>query len=109
VTQAAYPLAATRPSEYDGLHEHWTLLRSGVGLGSEQHMVGRLTSVSKLVFGPPHTFGWVRCSEIDKKNGLEAWERPDGTIAWLLRGAQLGRLPGSRSQPVIVHQRKRAN
>jgi hypothetical protein len=70
-------------------------------------MFGRFTDRSKLVFGPPHTFGWVRCSEIDK-NSLEAWERPDGTTAWLPRGAQLRRLPGSRSQPVIVLQGKRA-
>ena len=70
-------------------------------------MAGRFTSVAKFVFGPPHTFGWVRCSEVDKK-GLEAWERPDGTIAFLSRGAQLGRLPGSRSRPVVLQQRKRA-
>ena len=68
-------------------------------------MIGRFTNVSKFVFGPPHTFGWVRCSEIGK-NGLEAWERPDGTTAWLSRGAQLGRLPGSRSRPVVVASTK---
>jgi hypothetical protein len=64
-------------------------------------MVGRFSSVAKFVFGPPHTFGWVRCSEMDK-NGLEAWERPDGTKAHLPRGARLARLPGSRSQPIMA-------
>ena len=40
-------------------------------------MFERFFSTSKVVFGPPHTFGWVRCSELDTK-GLEAWEWPDG-------------------------------
>jgi hypothetical protein len=41
-------------------------------------MFERFVSTSKVMFGSPHTFGWVRCSELDTK-GLEAWERPDGT------------------------------
>jgi Transglycosylase SLT domain len=40
-------------------------------------MIERFVSTSKVVFGAPHTFGWVRCSGLDA-NGLEAWERPDG-------------------------------
>jgi hypothetical protein len=60
-------------------------------------MVGRFTSKSEVVFGPPHTFGWVRCREVDA-NGLEGWERPDGTMARLPRGAQLVR-PPRRARP----------
>jgi hypothetical protein len=41
-------------------------------------------------------------------NGLEAWEQPDGTKARLPRGAQLARLPGSRSQPIVVLPRRLA-
>ena len=33
-------------------------------------MVGRFTSKSEVVFGPPHTFGWVRCPALDA-NGLK--------------------------------------
>ena len=40
-------------------------------------MFERFFSTSKVVFGAPHTFGWVRCSALDA-NDLEAWERPDG-------------------------------
>jgi hypothetical protein len=34
-------------------------------------MFERFFSTSKLVFGAPHTFGWVRCSALDA-NDLEA-------------------------------------
>ena len=64
-------------------------------------MVGRFTSRSKLAFGLPHTFGWVRSPELDA-NGLEDWERPDGTMALLRRGAQLTRLRGVRGKSIIV-------
>jgi hypothetical protein len=70
-------------------------------------MVQRFTSVSRFVFGPPHTFGWVRCSEIDQ-DGLGAWEQADGTMAHLPRGAQLARLPGSRSRPCIIFPKRGA-
>ena len=53
-------------------------------------MFERFFSTSKVVFGAPHTFGWVRCSALDA-NGLEAWERPDGSQgaapAWRTTGA----------------------
>ena len=42
----------------------------------------------KLVVGKPHTFGWLRRSECDRKNGVsyfEAWERPDGGIVRIPR------------------------
>ena len=48
-------------------------------------MFERFVSTSKVVFGPPHTFGWMRCSALDTK-GLEAWERPDGAKVRLPRG-----------------------
>jgi hypothetical protein len=64
-------------------------------------MVGRFTTRSEVAFGPPHTFGWLRSPEFDA-NGLEGWERPDGTRALLRRGAQLARLRGVRGEPIIV-------
>jgi hypothetical protein len=64
-------------------------------------MVERFVSTSKVVFGSPHTFGWVRCSALDA-NSLEAWERPDGSKAQLPRGARLVRIRGSRGQPILV-------
>ena len=51
-------------------------------------MFERFFSTSKVVFGAPHTFGWVRCSALDA-NDLEAWERPDGRKVRLPRGARL--------------------
>ena len=51
-------------------------------------MSERFVSTSKVVFGAPHTFGWVRCSELDAKS-MEAWERPDGAKVRLPRGARL--------------------
>jgi len=66
-------------------------------------MAERFVSTSKIVVGPPHTFGWVRCSALDA-NDLEAWERPDGRKARLPRGAQLARIRGSRGQPILLRQ-----
>jgi hypothetical protein len=31
---------------------------------------------SRIVFGAPHSFGWVHCPSVDAK-GLQGWERPD--------------------------------
>jgi hypothetical protein len=71
--------------------------------------VERFVSTSKVVFGPPHTFGWMRCSDLDAK-GLEAWERPDGVKVQFPRGARLARIRGSRGLPIFVPQgRGRAN
>ena len=69
-------------------------------------MIERFVSTSKVVFGPPHTFGWVRCSELDA-NRLEAWERPDGRKVRLPRGARLVRIRGSRGQPILLRQEPR--
>ena len=66
-------------------------------------MSERFLSTSKVVFGAPHTFGWVRCSDLDA-NGLEAWERPDGRKVRLPRGARLVRMRGSRGQPILLRQ-----
>jgi hypothetical protein len=66
-------------------------------------MFGRFFSTSKVIFGAPHTFGWVRCSGLDANN-LEAWERPDGRKVRLPRGARLVRLRGSRGQPILLRQ-----
>jgi hypothetical protein len=67
-------------------------------------MFERFVSTSKVVFGPPHTFGWVRFA-LDTK-GLEAWERPDGTKVQLPRGARLARIRGSRCQPILLRQER---
>jgi hypothetical protein len=66
-------------------------------------MVGRLISRSEVVFGLPHTFGWVRCPDLDA-NGLQGWERPDGTTALLRLGAQLVRIRGARGRPIVVQR-----
>ena len=66
-------------------------------------MSERFVSTSKVVFGAPHTFGWVRCSVLDA-NGSEAWERPDGKKKRLPRGARLVRIRGSRGQPILLRQ-----
>jgi hypothetical protein len=66
-------------------------------------MVERFVSTSKVVFGAPHTFGWMRCSDLDAKS-MEAWERPDGSVVQLPRGARLVRLRGSRGQPILLRQ-----
>jgi hypothetical protein len=66
-------------------------------------MTERFVSTSKVMFGPPHTFGWVRCSALDA-NGLEAWERPDGSKVRLPRGARLARIRGARGQPILVRR-----
>jgi hypothetical protein len=66
-------------------------------------MSERFVSTSKVMFGAPRTFGWVRCSELDA-NGLEAWERPDGRKVRLPRGARLVRMRGSRGQPILLRQ-----
>jgi hypothetical protein len=66
-------------------------------------MIERFASTSRVVFGSPHTFGWVRCSALDTK-GLEAWERPDGAKVRLPRGARLVRIRGSRSQPILLRK-----
>ena len=66
-------------------------------------MLGRFIDKSKIVFGPPHTFGWVRRPEMDT-NGLEGWERPDGTPARLPRGAQLGRIRGALGHPMFLRR-----
>jgi hypothetical protein len=70
-------------------------------------MVERFIGMSKVAFGPPHTFGWVRCPELDAR-GLEAWERPDGTTAGLPRGARLARIAGATGQPILVPRGTRA-
>jgi hypothetical protein len=64
-------------------------------------MVGRFASRSEAAFGPPHTFGWLRYPDLDA-NGLEGWERPDGTMTLLQRGAKLVRLRGARGQPIVL-------
>jgi hypothetical protein len=66
-------------------------------------MFERFFSTSKVAFGAPHTFGWVRCSALDA-NDLEAWERPDGRKVRLPRGARLARIRGSRGQPILLRQ-----
>ena len=66
-------------------------------------MSERFVSTSKVAFGAPHTFGWVRCSALDA-NDLEAWERPDGRKVRLPRGARLARIRGSRGQPILLRQ-----
>ena len=68
-------------------------------------MFERFVSTSKVVFGPPHTFGWMRCSAHDTK-GLEAWERPDGAKVRLPRGARLARIRGSHGQPILLRQER---
>ena len=68
-------------------------------------MSERFVSTSKVVFGAPHTFGWVRCSVLDA-DGSEAWERPDGTKVRLPRGARLARIRGSRGQPILLRQER---
>ena len=66
-------------------------------------MFERFFSTSKVAFGAPHTFGWVRCSALDA-NDLEAWERPDGRKVRLPRGARLARIRGSHGQPILLQQ-----
>ena len=68
-------------------------------------MSERFVSTSKVVFGAPHTFGWVRCSELEAKS-MEAWERPDGAKVRLPRGARLARIRGSRGQPILLRQER---
>jgi hypothetical protein len=68
-------------------------------------MVERFVSTSNVVFGAPHTFGWMRCSDLDAKN-MEAWERPDGSVVRLPRGARLARIRGSRGQPILLRQER---
>ena len=68
-------------------------------------MFERFVSTSKVVFGPPHTFGWMRCSALDAK-GLEAWERPYGAKVRLPRGARLARIRGSHGQPILLRQER---
>ena len=76
-------------------------------LVAEVMMTERFVSTSKVVFGPPHTFGWVRCSGLDA-NGLETWERPDGSKVRLPPGARLTRVRGARGKPKLVRQGIRA-
>ena len=64
-------------------------------------------SDSRIVFGPPSTFGWLRSSALDA-NGLEAWERPDGSKVRLPRGARLARVRGARGRPIVVKPRTQA-
>ena len=66
-------------------------------------MFERFFSTSKVAFGAPHTFGWVRCSALDA-NDLEAWERPDSRKVRLPRGARLARIRGSRGQLILLRQ-----
>jgi hypothetical protein len=66
-------------------------------------MIERFVSTSRVVFGSPHTFGWVRCSDLDA-NGLEAWERPDGSKVRLPRGARLVRMRSSHGQPILLRK-----
>jgi len=68
-------------------------------------MSERFVSTSKVVFGSPHTFGWMRCSDLDAKS-REAWERPDGSVVRLPRGARLARIRGSRGQPILLRQER---
>jgi hypothetical protein len=49
-------------------------------------MADRSVGKSQIVFGPPHTFGWLRRSELDG-HGLENWERPDDLQVRLPRNA----------------------
>jgi hypothetical protein len=69
-------------------------------------MAERFVSKSRIVFGPPHTFGWLRRSELDA-HGWENWERPDGSQVRLPRGARLARIRGARGQPIVVRPRTR--
>jgi hypothetical protein len=70
-------------------------------------MAENFANKSQIVFGAPHTFGWLRCSGLDAK-GLEAWERPDGLEVRLPRGARLARIKGARGQPIVVGPRTKA-
>jgi hypothetical protein len=59
----------------------------------------------EIVGARPHTFGWLRCSELDDWAGgcyFEAWERPDGGMV---------KIPRSDAQPVaaIVAVRERGS
>src|SRR5262245_54763418 len=67
----------------------------------ELGMAERSVNKSQIVFGSPHTFGWLRCAHLDA-NGLEGWERPDGSRVRLRRGAKLARIKGARGQPIVV-------
>jgi hypothetical protein len=70
-------------------------------------MAERFVGKSRIVFGPPHTFGWLRWSALDAK-GLEAWERPDGSRVRLPQGTRLARIRGARGQPIVVKPRTKA-
>jgi len=70
-------------------------------------MAENFAKKSQIVFGPPHTFGWLRRSELDAR-GLENWERPDGSQMRLPRGARLARIKGARGQPIAVRPWTRA-
>ena len=95
----AYINSTFRPLDTDAL--------SGRLVAGAAIMVGRFSSKSEVVFGLPHTFGWVRCPDLDA-NGLQGWERPDGTTARLRRGAQLVRLRGAQGRPIVVQWGTRA-
>jgi hypothetical protein len=59
---------------------------------------------SKIVFGAPHSFGWVRCSSFDAR-GSKGWERPDGATVRLPPGAQLARIyAGPVWPPIFIRQ-----
>jgi len=60
---------------------------------------------AKIVFGAPHSFGWVRCRGIDAK-GKEGWERPDGARVRLPPGAQLARMRGASGPPIFIRQER---
>ena len=53
------------------------------------------------------TLGRVRCSGLDA-NGLETWERPDGSKVRLPPGARLTRVRGARGKSIRVRQGIRA-
>ena len=60
---------------------------------------------SKIVFGPPHSFGWVRCPSFDAR-GSQGWERPDGVLVRLPPGAQLVRIRGASGPPIFMRQER---
>ncbi len=64
-------------------------------------MIERYVSTSKVAFGRPPTFGWLRWPALDK-DGMEAWERPDGAKVRIPRGTQLARIRGAKGPPILV-------
>jgi hypothetical protein len=60
---------------------------------------------SRIVFGLPHSFGWVRSPSVDAE-GLQGWKRPDGVRVRLPPGAQLARIRGASGPPIFIKQER---